>query len=266
MAELVQPATFDDCERELRAFRARCPVQHSSLYWLPDALDESIRAGRLQLCVGDTALLLLRDEGAHYACALEAAERFDWPLPALDKPVVCELIYTARRPLADNLRQSLALAGLSVLRTTLRFVSPLQTPFDPAPEVRSAREDDLPALRALLAANFDPRLDFVPDEAELTRALAQGDLLALPRESELAGFAYATVQRNRGVLRHIAVAQAFRGRGLSRLLMRSVLARFAAGGARSAELWSGSENRTAHHLYERFGFTPDGRMADEYTI
>ncbi len=266
MAELIRPADMGELEQAQRLFRARCPVKHSSLYWLPDALAEALRAGRLLLCAGDTALLLLRDEGTHYACALEAAERFGWPLPAMEKPVVCEVIYTARRPLPDSLRQSLDAAGLTVLRTTLRFTSPLQAPVEPAPEVRPAREEDLPALRALLADCFDPRLDFVPDEAELARALSQGDLLALPRDGVPVGFAYATVARNRGVLRHIAVARPYRGQGLSRPLMRAALARFATGGAKTAELWSGSENHAAHHLYEQFGFAPDGRMADEYTI
>lgn len=266
MAECKQIASYAECQAALRAFREAVPVRHSSLYWLPDALSESIAAGKLWLCAGETALLLLRDEGTHYACALEAAQRFAWPLPPQPKPVVCELVYTEKRPLDANLTECLAQAGLTLLRTTLHFTSRLELPSDPPEAVRPASQADLPALCALLAACFDPRLDFLPDEAELQSALAQGDLLVLPFEGTVAGFAYAPVTRHRGTLRHIAVAEAYRGQGLSRLLMQAALAHFTACEAKTAELWSGSENRTAHHLYQRFGFAPDGRRADEYTL
>lgn len=266
MGECVRPRDDAEWKAVLQAFRAKRRVTFSSLYWLPDALAEAVRAGRLWLCADDTALLLLRDEGTHYACALELTEDFSWPLPPMDKPVVCELVYTDKRPLADDLRQGLVRAGLTRLRTTLHFVSPLQTLCETPPEVRGATEVDLPRLRALLAAHFDPRLDFIPDDAELRDAQARGDLLALPRGDEIVGFAYAPVHNRRGVLRHIAVTPAYRGQGFSRLLMRAALARFAALGARSAELWSGEGNLAAHHLYRSFGFAPDGRKADEYVI
>ena len=266
MASCARVTRYEDVRQALQSFQANGRRAHSSLYWLPDTLRESAEAGRLTLCMGNTALLLLRDEGTHYACQLVADERFDWPLPPMEKPVVCELVYTDRRPLPQALTHSLLAGGLSRLRTTLRFTCAPPFSCDMPPEVRPATADDLPAVCALLQAYFDPRLDFIPQEAELCAALATGALLVLPQGDKTTGFVYAPVERNRGTLRHIAVAEGYRGRGLAKPLMRAALARFAACGAKSAELWSGAGNETAHHLYRAFGFAPDGRMADEYTI
>ncbi|WP_409932370.1 N-acetyltransferase family protein [Paraburkholderia sp. BCC1886] len=112
-----------------------------------------------------------------------------------------------------------------------------------APVVRDATEADLPAIQAIYAhhvlhgvASFE---EIPPSVDELRTRLASVRSHGLPYMvaeigGEVAGYCYATLYRPRAAYRHtiedsIYVNEAYRGRGLGRILLQALIERCEAG-------------------------------------
>lgn len=137
----------------------------------------------------------------------------------------------------------------------------------PAPFVRDAA-DSLPAgpggsalqpgegpaapaaMLSLLRSCFSALTGCLPTEAELAADLAEGRVLAP------AGGLIRWRGKGRGSeIRHLAVAPAYRGQGLSKALVAGYLA---LEGEKLCRVWTGADNYTAQHVYKSFGYAEDG--------
>ena len=111
-------------------------------------------------------------------------------------------------------------------------------------------EADVGALDGLLRACFSPLTGCLPEKEELAEELASGRLLygdgALLRWRE---------KGRVSEIRHLAVRPERRGCGHAKELVSAYLARE---GDKLCRVWTGEENAAARHVYESFGFTPDG--------
>ncbi len=83
-------------------------------------------------------------------------------------------------------------------------------------------------------------------------------------EIRLAGYAFARVIAGEAEILNIAVLPPYRRMGVGRLLLDSVLAAVAAGGAIEAFLEVRESNAAARFLYETRGFRAVGFRADYY--
>ena len=88
-----------------------------------------------------------------------------------------------------------------------------------------------------------------------------------PEQRLIIGFATARIVSSAAELHinNIAVSAAVRRAGLGSTLLRSLLARGRAAGARSALLEVRASNLEAHALYARFGFAVIGERRDYYS-
>ena len=103
---------------------------------------------------------------------------------------------------------------------------------------------------ALLRSCFDPFTGCLPTPWELEEDFRQNRLLTAGDQGILRFSGGRTAE-----LRHLAVAQASRGRGIG----RDLVARFnVCTAGRRALVWTGADNTAALHLYETAGFRPDG--------
>lgn len=132
----------------------------------------------------------------------------------------------------------------------------------PDPVIEPARAADLPAVLALLAGAGLPEAGLADHLATLLVARGPGGATGVgpgggPGADALAGCAGLEVYADGALLRSVAVAPAFRGRGLGGRLTRAALERAAARGVRRVYLLT----TTAEAYFPRFGFRPVRRAA-----
>lgn len=132
-------------------------------------------------------------------------------------------------------------------------------------DIRSAGEDDLPALLALEATSF--RTDRI-SRRSFRRWLKHRDcvfLLAVEGPA-LLGYALVTLRRGTRLARlySIAVAPEARGKGLAETLMTAVEQGARDAGALYLRLEVASDNHPAIALYHKLGYTQFGRYKDYY--
>lgn len=164
--------------------------------------------------------------------------------------------------LAEENRFHLVDLRVTLDRTLDATVSPPATP-----SIRTARPDDLPALRAIASAAFRQSRFFFDQRISDERA---GDLYAIWIEKrvrepdsqvfvadwngEAAGFITCLLDGPHGEIDLFGVGEAARGKGLGRALVEHALQWFAAGGAGRVSVVTQGRNIAAQRLYQHCGF------------
>jgi [ribosomal protein S18]-alanine N-acetyltransferase len=128
--------------------------------------------------------------------------------------------------------------------------------------VSQAGPADARALAALHASSFHRGWS----EDEFERLLSDRHVVAhrATAGAALAGFILSRIVQDEAEILSIAVASAWRGRGLARQLLDINLRRLAALGARSVFLEVEEGNVSARRLYRRAGFQEVGRRERYY--
>jgi ribosomal-protein-alanine N-acetyltransferase len=103
-------------------------------------------------------------------------------------------------------------------------------------------------------------------EGEFEDMLRQGNTLVqkLRLRSRTVGFAVSRIAADEAEILSIAIAEGFRGRGLSRQLLLTHLGHLAGRGVRTIFLEVEENNQPARRLYDRTGFTVVGRRESYY--
>lgn len=90
------------------------------------------------------------------------------------------------------------------------------------------------------------------------------DFLVADRDGRVVGYVVAVRAADEAEILNLCVAPAARRAGTGRALVRAILERVAAHGARAAYLEVRDSNHAARRLYEGEGFAPVGRRRDYY--
>lgn len=218
-------------------------------------LRREIAAGTLWVHAWDGGLLLLRKR--------EAGWRMNFYLRDMDHPsgfrpdgpVVSEI---ALRPRDTGLERAIAYwqeEGFSTVFRRKRLALPpgARAKAGPFP-VRTAQPGDRACVSEILASCFDPLTGCCPASDELERALADGQfLLALAPDGLAVGLLHICPERQGTQLRHLAVAEPFRGQGAAQSLLAAYLER-AEG---RSQVWVREDNGPACRFYEKNGYRPD---------
>ena len=132
----------------------------------------------------------------------------------------------------------------------------------PAPALSEAHARDAAAIAALHAASFQRGWG----EDEIHRMIIDRNVVAHRATvgRTLSGFVMSRVTADEAEILSIAVAPAWRGRGLARPLLDLHLRRLAGLGARAVFLEVGEGNVPACRLYNRAGFHEVGRRQGYY--
>jgi [ribosomal protein S18]-alanine N-acetyltransferase len=132
----------------------------------------------------------------------------------------------------------------------------------PEPAFSEARERDAAAIAALHAASFQRGWG----EDEIQRLIIDRGVVAHRATvgRALGGFIMSRLAADEAEILSIAVAPAWRGRGLARALLNLHLRRLAGLGARAVFLEVGERNAPACRLYNRAGFHEVGRRQGYY--
>jgi ribosomal-protein-alanine N-acetyltransferase len=128
--------------------------------------------------------------------------------------------------------------------------------------VEPASLRDAPRLAQLHGASFHRGWG----EGEFEEMLSQRNTLVhrLRLRARTIGFAVSRIAADEAEILSIAVAEAYRGRGLSRQLLLTHLGHLAGRGVRTVFLEVEENNQPARRLYQRAGFTVAGRRERYY--
>ena len=134
----------------------------------------------------------------------------------------------------------------------------------PAIVLRAARARDLDSLYALDQACFEP--DIAYTRGQLRDLLSRDHAVGLVAEIDgaLAGFAIGHRTGGRGHVVTLDVSGGRRRQGVGRALLRELLERLEAAGARTIRLEVDLRNRGAIRFYERLGFRETRRLRGYY--
>jgi len=130
------------------------------------------------------------------------------------------------------------------------------------PTIAEARAADATAIAALHAVSF--RRGWGEDE--ILRLLLERNVVTqrMTAGGKLIGFIMSRLAAGEAEILSVAIASAWRGRGLSRQLLNLHLRRLAGLGIRAVYLEVGERNTPACRLYRRAGFNEVGRRHGYY--
>ena len=127
----------------------------------------------------------------------------------------------------------------------------------PAPTVRAATFDDLPAVLANDRAAFDPIWWHTLDS--LARIMGDAaHFIVAELDGRIVGHAFSDVYVGRGHLIRLAVHPDYQRHGIGARLLAEELTHLLAAGAYPVTLNTQADNFTSQTLYRRFGFAPTG--------
>ena len=225
----------------------------------PAEYGRAIETGALQAASTPAGLLLARDRGDHHRLTFFLNDLTVPPDTALPAPLVTEVAYRPRDVGLQETVPYLQKQGFSLLFERIRMSRPAGLPEkDEAYPVSPARPEDHPIVMALLRETFSPLTGCLPNDEELADDLAAGRVLLLREGERPLGLLHFSFDGKSGEIRHLAVAEDCRGRGLTRPLLSAYLN--AVGGAKST-VWLRDGYDAAQNAYSRFGFAPDGRRS-----
>lgn len=122
------------------------------------------------------------------------------------------------------------------------------------------RMEEQGCIEKIMADSFEPYTSELPDAKTLASDLQEKRVLAARRGGELVGFLRFGREKKVSVLHQIAVLPSAKGAGIGSGLMRDWLA-LEHENAAKFQLWVREDNPPALRMYEKLGFTPDGRIA-----
>ena len=181
----------------------------------------------------------------------------DGELPRLELPktTVTEVVWrdgkegSAMRAIAQ-----LEQAGWSVLFHRDRRERPKEEAYaQEQPQMNTEETPD--AVLAFLQSSFDPLTGCLPTQAQLASQIALGEVVAQREDGEIVGVLHFEKGRASSEIRHLAVREDRRGKGVASKLFKEYLRR--TDGAKSL-VWARRGNLPAEHFYESHGYRCDG--------
>ena len=266
---MISPATYEEIKARREEARLR-GLTLSNCYLLPEVQKEKAAAGLLSLKEIENGLLLLEDCGSFYRCYYDLSPDALPGFPDLHREAVAELPYNGspgdkqllqiRRLLEMGFSLGRESAVMSCSRDAL-----ISHRLPDLHVVHEALPSEISEILALLQNTFDPRFAYLPSREELCTALRDGRLLTVSKEGRLLAVLHAGLEGSAAMIRHLAVAEAYRGNGLGKCLVEAYHRKYVAQ-ASVFRHWVDVKNAAAIALYRSFGYDFSIRKACEYVF
>lgn len=253
--------------RQMVSAAKRIPGVVSNCYLLPGAVREKIEKRTIFAKTGPAGLLLLEKEDGFFRCHAYLAPDMPADRLSLPEPVVSELVFereqtTAQRTLAAGLTRQGFVLGRESAR--MRLNAP-DVPDEPAPRVEPAGLEDLDLVREMILNTFEPLYSFIRTRDEMWQDIQKGAMFVIREAGTVVAVLYAEEEKGTASIRQVTVSPAFREKGYGRQLV-AAYHRAYRDRVRAFSHWVDLANGPAIRLYEHFGYSFDGRRANEYII
>ena len=223
-----------------------------NLFWSRADYERAIGAKVLSYTPLAEGIALWLDRGTHLR--LYFIMNGKDPLPPLPKTAVTEWVL----PASGKIALPLCFTGWEQLFTRLRLSRAPQNIPMPLQPAEPADPAQLSALMQLLENCFDPLTGCLPNQEELRQDLAEENILCVRDGEEPLAILHFKADAKKAEIRHFAVAECARGQGWGNRLLQTFLALH---GEKPCTVWVRSGNEAALHLYEKYGFSADGRTS-----
>ena len=218
----------------------------------------AVETGSLLVQETPAGLLLARDRGDHFRFNFYLTDITE-PLGAdLPSPAVTEVAYRPRDLGLQEAVTYLQDQGFALLFERIRMSRPAGLPEEETSPVHTAQPQEAQATMAFLRENFSPLTGCLPNKKELKDDITLGYVLLLKEEGSITGLLHFSFDGKSGEIRHLAVREDQRGKGLTRPLIAGFLRAIHGG---KSTVWLRADFHPAQAAYGRMGFTPDGRRS-----
>ena len=181
-------------------------------------------------------------------------------LPALDGKTVCEIPYRAGKRDAV-IEDAFRIAGFENVLERVRLtrgVASADMPDDGELDVHRAGEGDAEKAYGLFSDCFSRYTGCLPTPDDLKNDAEAGKLICAFKGGELIAALHSDNEKKTAEIRHLAVREDVRGRGIAGIITKYYLN--TVNGMRCT-VWTGRDNSAAIKNYENCGFEPDGYMS-----
>lgn len=218
-----------------------------------------IEAGALYTEESEGGLFILRDRGSHLILNYYVNSL---PLPPLPETrLVCEITARGGENIRRDIVSALSELGFAEEKRRERLCRETGKPEENVPgdiEYSAAAANDLRGIEELFETSFDALTGCLTPERELIERIAAGEVFIARSGGKLAGAIETMNDKNYTSVRHLAVSEALRGRGIGAWLVRAYL--FATDGKKSF-VWTEPAKAAAYKTYLRCGYAEDGNVS-----
>lgn len=215
-----------------------------------------IAAGGLFMSETPQGLLLFRRREGFWRMNFHLRGEETPAVEPTELPVVMEMPRRERDGALEGTEKDFVAQGFAPALRRKRLARPggCLPPLEEAEAVAPAEPEELPKVKELLCQSFHPLFGCIPTGEELARDVALGQVLVV-RGDGLLGLLHYLTGRGGVQIRHLAVREDIRGRGVGKTLVGALLARR---GQEKTLVWAAEDNPAAQGVYAARGFVPDG--------
>lgn len=228
----------------MKAMKRGRPI---NLFWKKEDYEAQIQKNALYYTPLETGLALWLDRGDHYRLyfSMDGTE----PLPPTEKPTVTELVFAEEEcipPCLSDWERLFERVRLS--RPPMESALPTEATF--------AEPCHFDQIKQILQQCFDHLTGCLPTDDELMQDLQNNKILAYFDGQAPIALLHFSADGKRAEIRHFATLESARGQGCGKQLLAAFLNLHS---ALPCSVWVRKGNAPALHLYEKFGFSADGR-------
>lgn len=236
---------------EINKILAKSSSVCTNFFLSADETEEAAAKGELYTHLTEHGILIFRLRNTHCRTYFYLTDP-DTAVPCpLEMPAVLEIPYRERDLTAKSAVSAFERAGFSPLFGRIRMTR-RGDPMSGAETVRPAEKADSDRIREIFSECFHPIAGCIPDESELIREIDCGHILT---DETVSGLLHFTESRTGSELRHLAVTESMRNRGVGGALVRAYLSRY---GEKKSTVWVREDNAPAIRTYEKYGYKADG--------
>jgi len=243
--------TSAELREEINKILANSSALCTNFFLSADDIDEAAAKGEFFVHPFDGGILIFRQREGYYRTYFYLSDPGKIVFMPMEYPAVLEIAYRDRDISMKNIIGEFEQAGFESLFSRIRMTRRGEL-FSKTGNAESAAERDAETIRAIFRECFHPAAGCIPNDSELMAEIAAGHILT---DDTVSGLLHFTESRTGSELRHLAVTETMRNRGIGSMLVESYLSRF---GEKKAVVWVRDDNEPAVHTYEKYGFKADG--------
>lgn len=240
----------------------------TNCYFLPASIKKMIACQKLYVLEQKNMVLFLEKEPGFFRVYYYLSLFSEYDKLSLELPAVVEFVFN--HELSD--KQMSEIHQLEKLGFTLGRESGRMA-LDPDSlsltqthsEAAAAKPEDADAILRLLTENFNPLYAYIPTKKELLEAIHNGNVLVTYGKGIPIGVLFSETNKKTAVIRHLAVSKEYRSHGFAKQLVAAYHQKHVEH-ITSFSHWVDICNIPAIKLYQSFGYSFDGRKANEYVL
>lgn len=207
---------------------------------------KEIESDSLYYSENDSGLLFLRKRDGFFVMNFHLHGDSLPEIP--DCKIVCEIPYKGEM----NFKKLFSDNGFSLCIERIRMTS--KTIGEESLKIRTATEKDFNEAYAFLLGSFCKYTGCIPNREEFLKDISDGFVL-ISGEGEVTGLLHFSKKGKSAEIRHLAVSEKERRKGVAGALINSF---YNKAQALKYQVWLKKDNEPAFNLYKKYGFVPDG--------